>query len=123
MKLVGLDASVVCPLSCNNRGNLLSCYHEIGHYNYWNCEVFKEYLFRQTQQVTESGNTSERLCFNTSPSLNPADSIPEETIIWEVPDNSNMARKIKHHPSYSPTGLERFLNSKLGQSWNRRVTV
>ena len=77
-KMLGLQAVTVCPLNCSLRGDRIHCYHEEGENNYWNCETFREYLFR-TQLNEESlegdrrgntQNTSNGLVI-TQPSLRP----------------------------------------------------
>lgn len=118
MKLVGLDSRVVCPLSCNNRGNLLSCYHESGKYNYWNCETFKRYLFKQddSQQAgrrnilnTPNGSTD----FST-PKTSPQPSLmPVDTYI-EIFENGSLMEQFRKNHSHLYRVLHRALWKNYG---------
>lgn len=93
MKIKGMEAGPVCVLEeCPARGHGIFCYGDEGSLSYWKCHHFQNYLFRHG-----------------------------EIRISDVPDNSDLARQIKHSPNYCPSGLERFLNSRAGQTYQARM--
>ena len=85
----GVHQGPVCVLDeCPARGKGVLCYGEEGDLSYWKCKHFKNYLMRH-----------------------------EDVRVWDIPDNSELSRQIRHSENYCPSGLERFLNSRLGQNY------